>query len=369
MKSIGDRLKADRESKGLTIEDVARDTNIAKKYIGALENEDFSVFPAEAYLLGFLKNYGDFLGLDVNELQSLYKVLKIQEQPVPVEQLLRTNHNFPKIIVSILIAVVGIVLLGGGAYFIVRSAKGGSAVTGNSKETKKSVEYTLTESSFEKRFFEGDSLVIPVSDSMYKVTLKTLGEVLKLSSPVGEFSLALSDAIQIDINGDGVNELLITASDFEENRKDLGAQVRFELLTSDPQSDEQTALEEEPQNEEAAPTSGSTSSVTLLTGNNPYPFTLQIVFQGYCMFRSERLREANRDRREDYYTKGRELSITANNGVRIWASNAANVRIQVLGGGHTVPIELGSYGEVIVDEIAWKPDGGKYKLVLSRLDM
>ena len=57
MNAIGDQLKTAREARGLSIEYVADETNIAKRYITAMENEDFSVFPGEPYIVGFLRNY------------------------------------------------------------------------------------------------------------------------------------------------------------------------------------------------------------------------------------------------------------------------------------------------------------------------
>ena len=67
VESLGDKLRTARESKGYTYSHVGRETNIAIRYIEALENEDFSKFPGEPYILGFLRNYGEYLGLDVDE--------------------------------------------------------------------------------------------------------------------------------------------------------------------------------------------------------------------------------------------------------------------------------------------------------------
>ena len=57
MESFGEKLRATRENLGYSIEQIARDTHIAKKYLIALEDEDFSIFPGETYLKGFLQNY------------------------------------------------------------------------------------------------------------------------------------------------------------------------------------------------------------------------------------------------------------------------------------------------------------------------
>jgi cytoskeletal protein RodZ len=370
VKSIGDRLKSERESKSLSIDDVARDTNIAKKYLTALETEDFSVFPAEAYLLGFLKNYGEYLGLDIKELQSLYRVLKIQEQPVPVEQLLKTSPEFPKIIITLLIIIAGLGIVGGAVFFILNMPKRSGA--SNAVVVREPVEYTVTDELFDKRLFKGDTVLVPLSDTTYKITVSNLGELVTITTPVKEFKLGLNDEVSVDINSDGINELRITASDFVQNRPNLGAQLRFDL--SKPiiaQQFEAASQTPEASSNEAIPTSTATANKNVIfISNNPYPFTLQIAFQGYCMFRWEILREADRQNRmERYFTKGEDLNIQAQNGVRIWASNAAVVKIQTIGGGKTVPVDLGNAGEIVVTDIYWMRDeDGRYRLVQGRLE-
>ena len=92
MESIGDKLRVEREQKGLSIEQIARDTNIAKRYLEALEIEDFSVFPGDPYLIGFLRNYAEYLGIDPEEMVLLYKNFTIQSQPVPMDELLERKR-------------------------------------------------------------------------------------------------------------------------------------------------------------------------------------------------------------------------------------------------------------------------------------
>ncbi|MFW6215806.1 MAG: helix-turn-helix domain-containing protein, partial [Alkalispirochaetaceae bacterium] len=63
MESIGAKLQGSRSSKGYSVEQVARETHIAKRFIEALEAEDFDAFPGEPYILGFLRTYAYFLDL------------------------------------------------------------------------------------------------------------------------------------------------------------------------------------------------------------------------------------------------------------------------------------------------------------------
>lgn len=70
-KTIGEILRAAREDKQLTIEQVNRETKISVQTIGALEDDDFGAFPSETYLKGFLRTYADFLGLESGKLWAM----------------------------------------------------------------------------------------------------------------------------------------------------------------------------------------------------------------------------------------------------------------------------------------------------------
>jgi hypothetical protein len=88
------------------------------------------------------------------------------------------------------------------------------------------------------------------------------------------------------------------------------------------------------------------------------------------MFRWEVLNERDRrDRNQRYFQRADELNIQAQNGIRLWASNAQGARFQVIGGGRTVPVEVGSAGEVVVSDIRWvRDEDSRYRLVMIRLE-
>jgi hypothetical protein len=108
----------------------------------------------------------------------------------------------------------------------------------------------------------------------------------------------------------------------------------------------------------------------LFTSPNAYPFTLQVVFQGYCLFRYEILFERDRPgRSEQYYQRSEELSLTAQNGIRLGISNARAVMLQVIAGGRTIPLEVGGPGEVVAAELRWvRDEDNRYSLALIRLE-
>lgn len=62
--SLGETLRAKREKKKLTLEDVSRKLCIKEVYIKALEEGHYYAFPSRVYGIGFLRSYSKFLGLD-----------------------------------------------------------------------------------------------------------------------------------------------------------------------------------------------------------------------------------------------------------------------------------------------------------------
>ena len=64
MFEIGNSLREARERQGLGYPEIELATKIRAKYIRALEEEDFTSIPGDAYIRGFLRTYAEYLGLD-----------------------------------------------------------------------------------------------------------------------------------------------------------------------------------------------------------------------------------------------------------------------------------------------------------------
>src|SRR5512146_3466365 len=64
MESIGESFKQVRETKGLTIEEVASKTRIRTDFVKALEDGNFAKLPDQVFARGFDRSYARSLGLD-----------------------------------------------------------------------------------------------------------------------------------------------------------------------------------------------------------------------------------------------------------------------------------------------------------------
>lgn len=66
--SVGERLRAAREEKGLSLEEVASQTRIPRRHLEAIESADWERLPAATYTVGFAKSYASAVGLDRTEV-------------------------------------------------------------------------------------------------------------------------------------------------------------------------------------------------------------------------------------------------------------------------------------------------------------
>lgn len=68
MGSFGDKLKRERELRGVTLEEIAKATKIGTRALHALEDEHFEQLPGGIFNKGFVRAYAKFLGLDEEQM-------------------------------------------------------------------------------------------------------------------------------------------------------------------------------------------------------------------------------------------------------------------------------------------------------------
>ena len=66
--SVGERLRAAREEKGISLEDIASQTRIPRRHLESIEQSEWTRLPAPTYTIGFARSYASAIGLDRNEI-------------------------------------------------------------------------------------------------------------------------------------------------------------------------------------------------------------------------------------------------------------------------------------------------------------
>jgi cytoskeletal protein RodZ len=118
---FGETLRAQREKKGITLEQAASDTRIREKFLKALEDSDYRTLPGAVYTKGFLRNYAEYLELPTEELVVQFH--QERDQPdaprtfKPLNPIARRNLIFTPAVLVPVVVLAGIVLFVGYLYY------------------------------------------------------------------------------------------------------------------------------------------------------------------------------------------------------------------------------------------------------------
>src|SRR6185312_8067741 len=94
MGSFGDKLKREREMRGVTLDEIADSTKIARRHLEALESEDFGFLPGGVFNKGFVRAYARFIGIDEDQAVADYAAVNKEVAP-PEDQFPLEIHEKP----------------------------------------------------------------------------------------------------------------------------------------------------------------------------------------------------------------------------------------------------------------------------------
>ena len=376
MESLGQKLRETREQHNFSIEQVARDTHISKQYLEALEQEDFSIIPGETYIIGFLRNYAEYLSLNPEELVALYKNIQIQEQPLPMTELLDRSRPKSSSRIIVVLAII-LAVLGAGGYLIYRSvisperqaatkAAAAQEVSQPNVRQPEGEELLFQDEAVTRWFDLDDTIGFPLNGNTYRLQIVDIDRTLTIKVPGGTLDMPIGQDRQLDVNGDGRNDLRILLNDLDATDVAKRANLSLYKITKATVPEVAEAVEEavkeveeavEPAVSEPIAAEPSAGATTIISADTPAPFRVSISFRGYCLFR---YLVDNDIREERFFHKGESFSLDARNEVQLWISNAGVVRLMVAGR----EIEVGRPGAVTTKQIRWSRDDadGQYAL-------
>ena len=295
MNNVGSILSEARRQKGVDVAQVEQDTNIERVYIEALENDEYQKIPAEAYIVGFLRNYSEYLGLNSDDIIRQYKNLKIEDSEVPQEILLpkRKMGSSVKIFIFVFLAlfIVGVVYLSL-AFLLSHGSKGSVDTVKEEKvsekiETKKKEVYEITQDVlFEKEVFSGDEIVATIEGEKYVIEVLNTSPVVKLNIAGSVQLVELTQTRSFDLNDDTTPDIEVTVNDILESSG--GASISIASGSDIGSAD---VLASETTDEIFTPTERAPRKIekhkVLFQGTHPYRVILNATFRGYCLFRTE----------------------------------------------------------------------------------
>ena len=81
MGAFGDRLRREREMRGITLDEITESTKISRRHLEALEGEHFNQLPGGVFNKGFVRAYARFLGIDEDQAVADYSAASNEQPP------------------------------------------------------------------------------------------------------------------------------------------------------------------------------------------------------------------------------------------------------------------------------------------------
>ena len=371
MDSVGELMQQAREKLGVTIEQAARDTLISRRYIGALETEAFSVLPGETYVAGFIRNYSSYLNLNPDDMVNLYRNLLIQEQPIPIKELLETHGQWGSRLRfagggALVVAVVLFLVY----WFGLRNADVDTSVD-ETPPTAAAAPIPLSEAVTVGTFAVGSIIEVPIGGETVNLVLAAFDGDLVATYPAGQVRMRVGAERLLDLDGDDSPDLSVLVRDADTGQTPPQVRLLMELLS---RAEPTVAA---PESGAAEPPSAATVAddavlsqapvrvfevpfAVVRTGPAAIPYAIDLSFRGNCLLRYTVDGGAALER---FFQSSERISIDVASTATLWLSNAGVVTARFAG----AEVALGNNGAVAAKVVEWLPGENDTRLVVRTI--
>ncbi len=360
MERLGEKFKQARLAKRVTIDQAAEETYIPKEKLEALESENFDIFEAPVILIGFIKNYANYLGLKADDMVMLYRSHLIQEQPIPVEELLSPKKNPSvnwKAVIGSFVGILTAAVIAVAAYFIATMEKAAPMPE----------DEALTVPLFDTRFMEqrmktGDKLRFPVADSQFILTVGETGTKVLFEYESGlnreteTIEVGIEEEKLIDFDKNGIPDVKVFVRNIDASResvlvrfdREVGESVSVTRQEESVPAPEASAFMNVPE-EPVTLTGGArrVESSVVKTSSVANPFSIDIVFRQRCFVRYKL--DTEDEAVEGFFRGNQRLRLDGNMKIYLSLSNAGVASVKVDG----VDVQLGTLGQLVSREVQW----------------
>lgn len=361
MDSLGKILKEARLNLNVSLGQIAKDTKIAKRYLDAIEDDDFSIFPGDTYLKGFLRTYCEYLKLDPEEIINKFEKIKIAESPIPIDKLIiKPKINLrPLIVIIFFIAIVALLIMGGiyGVNLIKKPLidlaftksvkKENNKIIKKIKDLSNTIKYRDNEEEKTFNFKKSDLIEFSSQNENYQLKIKELSPTVVIELPNGKLLyLIKSYRHNIDINNDNDMDLTLNLNYWNDQNANITMiSNKFQAPSSDLKL-----------------TGEDAESIVKKNMIEGIEFSLDILFPTFLRYKIDEDQEI-----ELYYKDKIKNGISAKKRVIIWLSNAGAVEFNF--NGYNKKFSPGKSGEIAVKLIQWNElPSGEFELQVSSLN-
>ena len=124
--SLGEKLRAAREQRGISISEVAEQTRISPLYLEAIDADNYKTLPGGIFNKGFVRSYAKYVGVDEQEALQDYSRLIAETEPLEDAEfkayrpeVLTDDRTVSSIVPTVIFAAVILGLMTAGILFLV----------------------------------------------------------------------------------------------------------------------------------------------------------------------------------------------------------------------------------------------------------
>ena len=141
--SIGEKLRLERETRGIALRDISEQTRISMRYLEAIESDDYRRLPGGIFNRSFIRAYAKFVGYDEQAAIEEYAQTlrdhgespddepKSQRSLVYTDDYAHSRSPFKTLLLAVLILALLSLGVWAGLYFYQRSVARGQGVNPN----------------------------------------------------------------------------------------------------------------------------------------------------------------------------------------------------------------------------------------------
>jgi cytoskeletal protein RodZ len=134
MSSLGQYLSGLRQERGLSIDEMARSTRVAARYLEALESDDFGALPAPVFTKGYIRAYCQAVGVAASEALTRYAgsvaSVAVANPPTVAPRSAQTTDNSRRARGTLLVSFVLLVGFGLALFVVALFLQSGRPETG-----------------------------------------------------------------------------------------------------------------------------------------------------------------------------------------------------------------------------------------------
>jgi len=336
MESLGQIFRAAREKHGYSVKEIAEETKIGSRYLNALEEDSFTVFPSQTHITGFIRSYAKYLDLDPERMIDIYKRILIQEAPTPIEEL-TTPHKQKQSLSTFVVIIVILAALLFTFILITNLQKRPNAAPDNEKTD---AEITQNE---ERIFMTGDFIPITLNGEGKRVVFEDIApETVTVRYDDERSLLAVGRPHILDLDHDGEDDIRIHIASVSGQR----AYGSAALLR-----------------EELSPLQGETAvNRTIGKYEEQTDIRLSITANGIATVNTVC---DNQEKNEYFLKKGQTITVLAKDTLQLTASNPHNLLLNLNGSA----LEMDTQGPAAGFVFKWRhsPADGLYHLEYEHL--